>query len=148
MHRAERPFPKFPDVLQSQPRAGCAAEAPDELLRFVGIVSGTQHEDQFAIMPVGQVERHLQRRAWIEARAGLAGKLRLTHRGGAGRRAVAPEKFGAAAGDGPSVFADVCEDGLAGELTVVRISREERARGRIDPGDHVHEVRVPPLAED
>ena len=147
VHDAQRPFPEFPDALQGQPRAGRAAEPPDQLLGLVGIVAGAQHEDQFALLAVGQVERHLQRRAGVEARARLAGQLRVPHRGGIGRRAVASQKLRAAAGDGPRGVADVDEDGLAGKLTVVHVAGKQRARGRVDLGDHVHQVRVPPLAE-
>jgi len=37
-----------------------AAEPPDQLLGLVDIIAGTQYEDQFALLAVGQVEPHLQ----------------------------------------------------------------------------------------
>jgi len=99
-------------------------------------------------LAVGQVKRHLQRRAGIEARARLAGELFLPHRGGTGRRAVASQKLHAAADNSPRAVTDVDEDGLAGKFAVVHVAGEQRARGRVDLGDQVHQVRVPPLAED
>ena len=71
----------------------------------------------------------------------------MPHRSGIGQRAVASKKFRAVAGNAPRSAADVDENGLAGKLTIVHVAGEQSAGVRVGLGDHVHQVRVSPLAQ-
>ena len=61
-----------PHRLQCLPCASRSAESLDEMLRFISVAGRAEDEHDLTLLPLGQFNLSLYRRAGIKARTGLA----------------------------------------------------------------------------
>ena len=139
LHRAQRVVPVLPHPLQRAARDRGPARAAHQSGGVSGVAADAEHEDNFALLARGQLERRLDRRAGVERGAHPAGQPLPRQRGRARQQAVAPDEFGAVAADAAHRLAGVEKRHPLGELRVIRIAREHSAAAGVDFGDHVHE---------
>jgi hypothetical protein len=131
------------DLLERDACSGDAREAVQDGLR-AGIgrtaleTRGAEAENENALLAVIELERHLERRARIEACADAVRKLHAPHRGRVAQRAIAPDELGAVAGHGACRVIDVEKRDLGCEFSVVGVACANRTAGRLYFGDHVH----------
>ena len=104
----------------------------------IGVACCAQSKNDLPLLPIRQVEGHLDRGAGIQPGTQLAGKARPVHGRRIAQRAVATEKFAAVSSHAPSRVIDVEEADPVRELVVVRISCVDRSVPGIDLGRHVH----------
>jgi hypothetical protein len=121
-------------------RAG-AAEARDQGARVGQVAAAAEREHDFPLLPIGQLDHHLHRRARVERRTDPAGKAGSVDTARTGRAAVATEDLGAIAADGALRLAGVQERHALGEIAVVRVACEQGAGLGIDLGHDVRQVR-------
>ena len=149
LDRAQGVVPVMPDRFERPPRGVGAAET---MHHPVGIIAArracqAEPEDDLALLPVSQIESHLDRCARIQTAAQLAGQMGARHRRRILQAAVAADEFGAIAGGGPVQVVHVEEGDPIGKLGVIRVARVERAAVRIDFGAHVHGRFRPQVAQ-
>ena len=139
---------QYCQTASSAPRA--AADPRKRCTRLPGVVRVSpraEPEDDLALLPVGQLEGHLDRGAGIQSGPHLAGKPRTGHGGRTPKRAVAPEELRPVAAHGPGRIVHVEERDPVGELRVVGVPREERSAAGVDLGDHVHRRFRPQISQ-
>ena len=109
-------------------------------MRLVGVVAGAEHEDEFALLAVGQVELRpaAPRTGRGRRRSGRTGACGACAAGLASVP-LRPRNSVRSAGDGARRLAAVDEGDAAGELAVVGVAGEQRAGVRVDLGDDVHQ---------
>ena len=98
LHRAQRLRPVRDDAVELGLRDGVAAELQRDALGVAVVLAHAEPEHDGARLALGQVERHLERGARIERRAGAARQPRAAQRHRLEQAAVAADELGAVAG--------------------------------------------------
>ena len=89
------------------------------------------------LLPGGEIETHLNRRAGVQRRADLAGQPCPHHRRRIAQGSVTPDELSPVAAESPRRIVHVEKGDAVGEFGVVRIPRKQCAAGRINFGDQV-----------
>ena len=137
----------LPHLLQCATRSRSSAVAPHQLAGSVGVPPDAEREYDLALLPGGQLERNLDRRAGIQGGSHLAGKPLPRHGSRMLQCAVAPDEFGPVAAHAARRLAGVEESDPVGEFRAERVAREQRTAFGVDFGDHVHDRFRPQIAE-
>ena len=125
-----------------------AAKALDDAADISTATAGdTEDEDDLALLPLGQIERYLNRRTRIETGAQASRQPGSRHGRRAFQGAVAADEFAAIARQGQRRRIDIEKPDALRELGVVGIFGEQGARHRIDFGDDMHAGLRPHVAQ-
>src|SRR5437879_4428906 len=138
MHRTERVLPVLPQCFERITWRGLLPEALRQVARIIGVSANAEPEDNFPLLPGGELEWNLDRSTRVQSHAHLAGKPGPQHSGRSPKRAVASDKLSAIAAYGPNPLVHIEEGNAASELGVVWIPRQQRATRGIQFGDHMH----------
>src|SRR5208282_951788 len=106
-----------------------------------------ESEDDFTLLPVGQLERNLDRGTGVQSTARSPGKPGSAHGSRIPKRAVAAQKLCAITGHGAASIVYVEKGNPVGELRVVGVAREQRAAVGVNFGDCVQRRFRPQVAE-
>src|SRR5512141_2201309 len=109
MHGAERVFPILPHCFERTARSSRASKAMDQVSRVINASSDAESEDDFTLLPVGQLEWNVNRAAGIETGPHFSRQPQPGHRSRTAKRAVAPDKLSPVATDGSSRLVHVKE---------------------------------------
>ena len=111
------------------------------------LLARAEDEDDLPLCPRGQLHPHLHRGARVQARTQPPGEAPQAQRRRARWVAVASQELGAVAADAAHGLAAVEEGHGVGELAVVAVAGENRARQRLELGHDVHGLPGPQVAE-
>src|SRR5216684_1495516 len=98
-----------------------------QVARVIGVSANAEPEDNFPLLPGGELEWNLDRSTRVQSDAHLAGKPGSQHSGRSPKRAVASNKFSAIATYVPNPLVHVEEGNAASKLGVVWIPSQQRA---------------------
>lgn len=126
---------------------GGIVEALDELAGFFLVLTGSEEEDDFSVLSVGQFQQDLHGGARIQAGSGLAREAVERHRGRPGISAIAAEEFCSIPRQRAHGFTDTDKGRSRGKLAVKVIAGKNRAAGGFMAGDGVHQSIMTPLPQ-
>ena len=148
IHRSKSPVPVRPYRFQCLAGATWAGKTLHQILGFVPAPRRSDHEHHFPLLAVRQFDHRLHRGARIESRAGSSGQSRAAHGRGISQGAVATYELGTVPRYGASRLACLRKDDPLGPLSGIGVECEQRAAVSVFLSHDVHEIGMPPLAQD
>src|SRR5207248_9563153 len=138
MHCAKCVLPILPDHFEGAARRSRPTKAAHQGPSLFRVPPNSQSENNLALLPTSQLERHVDGPAGIEPGPHFARQPYPGHRSRTAKRAIAPNKLRPVPTDGPGRLVHVKEGSPTSELRVIGISCEDRTALGVQFGHDVH----------
>ena len=146
-HRAEGSIPIGPDAFEGNAAGVRPPKTLDQMLHLPGVPTEPEAKARLPFLPVGQIERDLDRAARIQPRADVAGKAGALQRRRLRQASIPAKKLLPVPGEGAHSIADIDERNAIGKLGVVIVARQQRTGPEIHFRLHVQQALLPQIAQ-